>query len=113
MLNGNAGNIWRSRRNHGYDSVRDPVHPGLDKTVLRKIELRAGGMPGAPGIYAVALSGATLDKVDLSGFDIGVHVEDCVRGMRFRECRISGNKQNTRIEGATEPPVDVVFEPPV
>jgi hypothetical protein len=93
VLNGNADNVWRSRTNHGYDSVRDPVHPGLDKPAIRNVELRAGRMPGAQGIYAVALSDATLDKVDVAGFDIGVHVEDWVHGMRFRDCRIAGNNQ--------------------
>jgi hypothetical protein len=111
VLNGNADNVWRSRRNHGYTPVRDPVHPGLDKPQIRNVELRAGQRPGAQGIYAVALSDATLEKVDVAGFEIGVHVEDWVRGMRFRDCRIAGNKQNTRIEGATEPAVGVVFEP--
>jgi hypothetical protein len=113
VLNGNADNVWRARRNHGYDAVRDPVHPGLDNPAIRNVVLRSGNMPGAQGIYAVALSDATLDKVEITGFEIGVHVEDWVRGMRFRNCTIAGNKQNTRIEGTTEPAVGVVFDPPV
>ena len=113
VLNGMADNVWRSRMNHGYDSVRDPVHPGLDKPALRNIELRGGRTRGAQGIYAVALTDATLDNFDIASFDIGVHVEDWVRGMQFRDCKIAGNKQNTRVEGATEPAVGVVFDPPV
>jgi hypothetical protein len=113
VLNGNADNIWRSRRTHGYDSVLDPVNPGLDKPVIRNVHLRGPRMPGPQGIYAVALSSATLDNVDVSGFDIGVHVEDWVRGMRFQNCKVIGNKRNAVVQGATEPPVDVVFDPPV
>jgi hypothetical protein len=113
VLNGLADNVWRSRRNHGYDAVRDPAHPGLEKPVLRNVELRGGSMPRAQGIYAVALTDATLEKIDIAGFDIGVHVEDWVRGMRFRDCKVAGNRQNTRIEGATEPAEGVVFDPPV
>lgn len=113
VLNGNADNIWRSRKTHGYEAVLDPVHPGLDRPVIRNVVLRGPGMPGPQGIYAVALSGATLDNVDVSGFDIGVHVEDWVRGMRFHNCKVAGNTRNTLVQGATEPPVDVAFDPPV
>ena len=113
VLNGNADNITRARLNHGYDAVLDPVHPGLDKPTIRDVVLRGPSMPGAQGIYAVALSGATLDNIDVSGFDIGIHVEDWVRGMRFRNCKIAGNTRNAVVQGATEPPVDVVFDPTV
>lgn len=113
VLNGNADNITRSRVSHGYDAVLDPVHPGLDKPVVRNVVLRGPRMAGPQGIYAVALSGATLDNVDIAGFDIGVHVEDWVRGMRFHNCKIAGNKRNALVQGATEPAVDVVFDPPV
>jgi hypothetical protein len=112
VLNGNADNIARSRLNHGYDAVLDPVHPGLDKPALRNVVLRGTRLPGPQGIYAVALSGATLDNVEIADFDIGVHVEDWVRGMRFHNCKIAGNKRNVLVQGATEPPVDVVFDPP-
>ncbi len=113
VLNGNADNITRSRKTHGYDAVLDPVHPGLAKPVVRNVVLRGPGKPGPQGIYAVALTGATLDNLDITGFDIGVHVEDWVRGMRFRNCKIVGNTRNALVQGATEPPVDVVFDPPV
>jgi hypothetical protein len=113
ILNGNADNITRSRLSHGYDAVLDPVHPGLDKPAIRNVVLRGGKTPRAQGIYAVALSGATLDNVEISGFDIGVHVEDWVRRMHFQNCKIAGNKRNALVQGATEPAVDVVFDPEV
>ena len=113
VLNGSADNIWRARRDLGYDSVRDPVHPGLDKPTIRNVVLRGQGTPGAQGIYAVALSGATLEQVDIGGFEIGVHVEDWVQGMHFRNYAFAENAQNARIEGATEPAQGVVFDPPL
>jgi hypothetical protein len=110
VLNGLADNVWRSRKFHGYDAVRDPTHPGLNKPVISNVVLRGNATLGAQGIYAVALTDAKLHNIDISGFEIGLHVEDWVRGMRFRGSRIEGNKQNKRIEGSTEPAVGVVFE---
>ncbi len=110
VLNGSADNIWRARRQHAYDSVRDPVHPGLDKPIIRNAVLRGGDQPNAQGIYAVAVADATIDKLDVSGFSIGVHVEDWVSGMRFRDTRFAGNKEDKRIEGATEPATGVTFD---
>ncbi len=112
-LNGAADNVWRARRQHGYDSVRDPVHPGLNKPVIRNALLHGGDQPNAQGIYAVGVSNASFDRLDVSGFSIGVHVEDWVRDMRFRETKFAANKENTRIEGATEPATGVVFDPPL
>ena len=74
--------------------------------------LITGTRPGAQGIYAVSLSDATLEGLDIAGFDIGVHVEDWVRGMHFRACKIGGNRRDVQVEGATEPAVGVVFDPP-
>lgn len=113
VLNGSSDNVWRARRQHGYDSVRDPVHPGLDKPIIRNAVLHGGDQPNAQGIYAVAVSNATFDHLDISGFTIGVHVEDWVRGLRFRNTKFGTNKENSRIEGVTEPAIGVVFEPPV
>ena len=61
----------------------------------------------------MALSGATLDNIDVSGFEVGVHVEDWVRGMHFHHSKITGNKRDVLVQGATEPPVDVSFDPPL
>jgi hypothetical protein len=113
VLNGSADNIWRAKRDLGYEPVRDPVHPGLDRVSIRDCVLRGTGAANSQGIYAVAVTEATLERLDIAGFDIGVHVEDWVRGMHFRNCKVADNTQNARIEGATEPAEGVVFDPPV
>ncbi|MBS0265828.1 MAG: hypothetical protein JSS02_28110 [Planctomycetes bacterium] len=110
VLNGLADNIWRSRKAFGYDAVRDPAHPGINKPVFRRVTLSGNAAPGSQGIYAVAVTAAQLDQFDVTGFGIGVHVEDWVRGMQFRNARIKSNQKNTQVEGATEPAVGVVFE---
>ena len=112
VLNGLADNIWRSRLNHAYEAVRDPAHPGLDRMTIRNVTLRGKDLPNSQGIYAVSLSDATLDRINISSFAIGVHVEDWVRGMRFQGSRIDENQRNTLVEGATEPAINVVFETP-
>ncbi|WP_157605400.1 hypothetical protein [Schlesneria paludicola] len=111
VFNGLADNVWRAQKNHGYQAVRDPAHPGLDKLTVKNVVLHGTNDPRSQGIYAVSLSGAELEQVEISGFGIGVHVEDWVHGMTFRDCKVTGNKRDRQIEGATEPAVGVVFDP--
>lgn len=111
-LNGSSDNVWRAHRQHGYDPVRDPVHPGIDKPVIRNAVLHGGDLPNDQGIYAVSVTDGSFHNLDISGFDIGVHVEDWVRDLRFHKTKYADNKENTRVEGATEPATGVVFDPP-
>ena len=98
-------------RNHAYRSVRDPVHPGLDRPIIKNLTLRGGGdRKNRQGIYAVAVTDARLENLSIEDFDIGVHVEDWVRGMRFEGMRFAKNRKDTQIEGATEAATGVVFE---
>jgi hypothetical protein len=110
VLNGSADNIHRSRLNHGYDAVLDPVHPGIHGPVIRNSVLRGGFTPRAQGMYVVAVTDALIENIDVSEFDKGVHVEDWVRGMRFRGGRIAGNRQDLAIEGTVERPTGIAFE---
>jgi hypothetical protein len=111
VLNGSADNVYRASRNHAYRPVRDPVHPGLDRPVIKNLTLRGGGdRKNRQGIYAVAVTDARLESMSIEDFDIGVHVEDWVRGMRFVGTRFAKNRKDTQIEGATEAATGVVFE---
>lgn len=111
VLNGAADNIYRASVNHGYRTVRDPVHPGLDRPIIKDVLLRGGGeRKNRQGVYAVALTDGQLDKLTISAFDIGVHVEDWVRGMHFRQTQFSDNRRDTQIEGATDPATGVTFD---
>lgn len=111
VLNGSADNVYRASRNHAYRPVRDPVHPGIDRPVIKNIALRGGGdRKNRQGIYAVAVTAAHLESMSIEDFDIGVHVEDWVRGMRFVGTRFAKNRKDTQIEGATEAATGVVFE---
>ena len=111
VLNGLADNIWRSSVKYGYQVVRDPTHPGLDKITIKNVNLQGSNQPHSQGIYAVSLTAATLEDVTINSFAIGVHVEDWVRGMTFRNSHITGNHTNIVVEGATEPATNVIFEP--
>jgi hypothetical protein len=111
VFNGMADNIHRASRNLGYRPVRDPVRPGLVRPVVRNVTLRgAGDRKNRQGIYAVCLTDGRLENLTIENFDIGVHVEDWVCGMRFENTRFAGNGRDTQIEGATEPATGVVFE---
>lgn len=111
VLNGAADNIYRATLNHGYRPVRDPVHPGIDRAIIQDVVLRGGGeRENRQGIYAVSLTEGQLDRVTVEDFQIGVHVEDWVRGMRFRETEFKNNRKDKQIEGATEPATDVAFD---
>jgi hypothetical protein len=111
VLNGSADNVYRASRDHAYRPVRDPVHPGLDRPVIKDLTLRGSGdRKNRQGIYAVAVTDARLENSSIENFDIGVHVEDWVRGMRFVGTHFAKNRKDTQIEGATEAAAGVVFE---
>jgi hypothetical protein len=111
VLNGAADNLYRASRNLGYKPVRDPVHPGIDRPVIKNFTMRGGGeRKNRQGVYAVALTDGRLSNLTVENFDIGVHVEDWVRGMRFENTRFADNRKDKQIEGATEPATGVVFE---
>jgi hypothetical protein len=111
VLNGSADNVYRASGNRGYRTVRDPVHPGINRPVVKNLRLRGGGdRPNRQGIYAVATTEGKLEDVSIKDFDIGVHVEDWVRGMRFERTMFSNNRKDSQIEGATEAATGVVIE---
>lgn len=110
VLNGAADNVWRAKKGLKYDTVRDPVHPGLDRPVVRRVTLNGPGRTSkAQGVYAVSLTNAVLEELRLAHFNIGVHVEDWVDGMTFRKTEFADNQADKRIEGATSPATRVEF----
>lgn len=110
VLNGSEDNVYRSCLNHGYKSIRDPVHPGLDKPVFRNVVLRGARAPHSRGVYITATTGPTFEKVDVAQFETGVAVRNWVRSLRFRNGRIADNQSNVEVGGSIEQPIDVVFE---
>ncbi len=113
VLNGSADNILRAARDYGYQPLLDPVHPGIFRPVIRNLRLLGTGQGPAQGVYAVSVSDAACEHLDVRQFDIGIHVEDWVRGMRFEHCSITDNTRNVLVEGATEPATGVTFDLPV
>lgn len=110
VLNGASDNVWRATRNHNYQAVRDPVAPGLNRPVLRRLKLTGPGPTSqAQGIYAVSVTDATLESFFLSDFNIAVHPEDWVNGMSFRDTKFRNNLEDKRIEGVTSPARGVQF----
>lgn len=110
VLNGMADNVLRATKSHGYEPVLDPVQPGLKEPVIRRLDLRGpGAVSKAQGIYAVCLTKGLAEKLGLSDFKIGVHVEDWVAGFNFRGTRFDHNDQDKLIQGATSPATGVEF----
>jgi hypothetical protein len=109
VLNGTADNIYRSTLKYGYTPLLDPVHPGLQQPIVRLAHLLGVNGPSSRGIYLTAAQGATFEDVEVSGFETGVAVNDWVNAARFLSGSVSGNQENTRVRGATEPPTDTVF----
>jgi hypothetical protein len=110
VMNGAEDNVYRSRLNFGYDSLRDPVHPGLDKPIIRNAVIRGTRAPHSRGVYVAAATGAVFEKVDVEGFETGVAVNDWVRSLTFRNGRIAHNQVNVHLGGSTEAPRNVLFE---
>lgn len=110
VMNGSADNVWRATRSHQYEPIRDPVNPGLDQPRIRRLQLHGPGMTTqSQGIYAVSLTKAVLEDIQISHFNLGVHVEDWVHGMKFRNTKFNNNQADKRIEGATVPATQVEF----
>ncbi len=110
VMNGAEDNVYRSRRDYGYDSLRDPVHPGLDRPIIRNAVLRGTGAAHSRGVYVAAATGATFENVEIAGFETGVAVNSWVQSLTFRNGRMSQNRKNVEINGGADAPVDVVFE---
>jgi hypothetical protein len=110
VINGAEDNVYRSRLNFGYDSIRDPVHPGLDKPIIRNCVLRGTRTPHSRGVYAAATTGALFEKVDVEGFETGVAVNNWVRSFTFRKGRIANNAEKTQVSDSSEAPTNVTFE---
>ncbi len=110
VMNGAEDNVYRSRLKYGYDAIRDPVHPGLDRPIIRNATLRGTRAPHSRGVWLAASTGATFEQVDVEGFEIGVAVNDWVRDLTFRNGRIANNQKDINLEGSTERPVNVTFE---
>ena len=51
VMNGAEDNVYRSRLKFGYDSLRDPVHPGLDQPIIRNAVLRGTRARSSRGVY--------------------------------------------------------------
>ena len=110
VMNGAEDNVYRSRRDFGYDAIRDPVHPGLDRPIIRNAVLRGTRAPHSRGVFVAATTGATFENVNVEGFETGVAVNDWVRSLTFRNGRIANNQKNIHIGGSTEAPLNVLFE---
>jgi hypothetical protein len=110
VMNGAEDNVYRSRLNFGYDSLRDPVHPGLDKPVIRNAVLRGTHAAHSRGVYLAAATGAAFENVDVEGFETGVAVNSWVRGLTFRHGRMANNQENVHLGGGPDAPVDVKFQ---
>lgn len=112
VLNGSSDNVFRAQRDLGYRPRRDPLKPGITGPVIKNVNLNGGEMANAQGLYAVAVSNAKFDFVRFAGFKIGVHAEDAVSGMHFRNTEFTNVSEKAKIQGATVPAKDVMFDPP-
>jgi hypothetical protein len=110
VINGAEDNVYRSRLKFGYDAIRDPVHPGLDRPIIRNAVLRGTRAAHSRGVYLAATTGATFENVDVEGFETGVAVNDWVRSLKFRNGRIANSQENVSIGGSTEAPLNIMFE---
>jgi len=102
VLNGLADNVWRAREHHGYEPVRDPSRPGLDRPLLRNLSLQGAGGK-SQGVYAVSVTDARLDHVTIRDFETGVHPEDWVDGLTLTHAHLQDNTHDARIEGVRSP----------
>ncbi|MFO0944647.1 MAG: hypothetical protein U1D30_01680 [Planctomycetota bacterium] len=109
VMNGAEDNVYRSKRDFGYVPLRDPVHPGLDKPIIRNAVLRGTGVPGSRGVYLAAASGASFENLDIEGFEIGFAVNEWVGDSQVSNCRIAQNKVNIQRRNDAQAKESVLF----
>lgn len=110
VLNGTADNILRAQANHDYEPIHDPVHPGINGLRVSNMHAVGSENVGSQGIYAVAVSGAELTNMQIRKFAVGIHAEDWVNGMSFRNSQMDNNGRDILLEGTKEPATGVTFE---
>jgi hypothetical protein len=54
-------------------------------------------------VYAVAVTDAHLDRIQIRGFETGVHPEDWVDGLQLTRAVLEDNQHAARIEGVRSP----------
>lgn len=111
VFNGDADNVTRSIRNHGYDALLDTVHPGISGAVMKNLDLQGVNTPGSRGIYLTACSDLTIDNAKVAGFETGLAVNDWVQRIKVTNAQLKDNKVEATVAGATEPPVDIEINP--
>ncbi len=110
VLNGLADNVYRSSENHGYETLIDTAHPGLNRVVVRDCRLNGGGTPKNQGIFITAVTEAEVRDVVVEGFGMGARIKNWVNGLRFVNCDLSRNNQPYTILSVIEAPKNLVFE---
>ena len=110
VLNGLADNVYRSSENHGYDTLIDTAHPGLNRVLVRNCRLNGGGTPNNQGIFITAVTEAVVRDVVVEGFGMGARIKNWVNGLRFVNCDLERNDEPYTILSVIEAPRNLVFE---
>lgn len=111
VLNGDADNVTRSIRNHGYDALLDTLHPGISGAKIRNLDLQGVDMPASRGIYLTACSDLEIDNAKVAGFETGLAVNDWVQRIKVTNAQLENNQVETTVGGVTEPPIDIKINP--
>ena len=110
VLNGLADNVYRSSENHGYETLIDTAHPGLNGVVVRNCRLNGRGTPKNQGIFITAVTDAEARDVVVEGFGMGARIKNWVNGLRFVNCDLERNDEPYTILSVIEAPRNLVFE---
>ena len=110
VLNGLADNVYRSSENHGYETLIDTAHPGLNRVAVRDCRLNGGGTPKNQGIFITAVTEAEVRDVVVEGFGMGARIKNWVNGLRFVNCDLERNNEPYTILSVIEAPRNLVFE---
>ena len=110
VLNGLADNVYRSSENHGYETLIDTAHPGLNRVVVSNCRLNGGGTPKNQGIFITAVTEAVVRDVVVEGFGMGARIKNWVNGLRFVNCDLDRNDEPYTILSVIEAPRNLVFE---
>lgn len=109
-FNGQADNVYRSTKSHGYQTMLDPSVPGLNGLIISNCRINGDRSPHSVGMFITAVSNVEVTDVVLRNFLIGARIKDWINGLHFENTDLSDNDQPRSISAASAEPTDLRFD---
>ncbi len=110
VLNGMADNVYRSNQKHGYQTLINPVRPGLNGVEISNTTLNGMFTQDTIGMFITAVSDVQVLDTTVKGFELGIRIKNWVNGLRFANSDLSQNDHPSTIFTSIDAPRNLIFE---